>query len=316
MGFSIPTARRLFTLSMATGSNASSSSLYDSFAQYYSDHINPLTGLHATDLIGLASDKIRTAKRILELGCGAGAFGLAYLQHFPHGIPGQTVVCTDLSPAMVHVAREVTTQKLSTMQCQTEFLFQEADATKLKDFDDNSFDMVISIFGIFLIPDRTATLQELRRVLADEGTLATTAWTSSEYNDELKKAGFGANLHDAMAMMKVLPKGTPPTDRKPQLLPQFVMDWFDRDTIDAMLQENHRFSHIEVRRSIHTSTFSSVEHMWNAFTKSNPHGAALLAQDPEQICLAREALGAYVAPDGKINRPVFLFSASNIVVAS
>jgi ubiquinone/menaquinone biosynthesis C-methylase UbiE len=315
MGFYIPTARRLFTVSMETCSNASSP-VYESFAQYYSDHINHLTGLHATDLIGLASGQIRNAKRILELGCGAGAFGLAYLQSFPDGIPGQTVVCTDLSPAMMNVARDLTSQKLRTLQCQTEFLFQEADATNLKGIDDNAFDMVISIFGIFLIPDRTATLQEVRRVLVDEGTLATTAWTSSEYNEELKQAGFGANLHDAMEMMKVLPKGTASVDRKPQLLPQFVMDWFDRDKIDKMLQENNRFSNVEVRRSIHTSTFSSVEHMWNAFTKSSPHGAALLDQDPEQVLLAREALGAFVAPDGKVNIPILVFSASNVVLAS
>ena len=70
---------------------------YDTSANSYADNITRFTMLHAADLIGVTKTEIRKAKRILEIGCGAGAFGLAYMNIFPQGIPGQTIVCTDLS---------------------------------------------------------------------------------------------------------------------------------------------------------------------------------------------------------------------------
>lgn len=305
---------------------------YDAFAQNYADQVSRLTGLHAMDLVRTLPTKIASSKRILELGCGTGAFGLAYLDVFAEGIPGQTIVCTDLSPAMVGIAQQRTVAKImqnsvsdaevkGEAKCQTEFVFQPADATKLVDFNDNSFDLVVSVFGVFLIPDRASTLDEVRRVLQPGGTLATSAWTSTGYNGNLKQAGFGSNLHDAMAMMKVLPAGTAAQDRKPSLLPQFVLDWFEPDSIRDMLvvkdddEKDSLFSQVDIHRSIHTTVFDSVEHMWNAFTKSSPHAAALLDQEAEQVRLAKEALGQFVAPDGMVDRPVSVFSVSNIVLA-
>jgi ubiquinone/menaquinone biosynthesis C-methylase UbiE len=178
------------------------------------------------DLIDVLYTKIVKAKNILEIGCGSGIFGIAYLERFPNGIPGQTIYCTDLNPSMVEVAQCVITEQQQQQQqrnandasstcsndagCLTKFIFQSADATNLDMFPDDTFDMVISVFGLFLIPDREKALSQVRRVLqkrvddsSHDGILAMTAWTTTGYNEELRTAGFGANLHDAMSLIRL-----------------------------------------------------------------------------------------------------------------
>jgi ubiquinone/menaquinone biosynthesis C-methylase UbiE len=308
--------------------------LYDSFAEKYAEHITRTTMLHATDLIGLAEAPIRSAQRILELGCGAGAFGLAYQRYFHGGIDGQTIVCTDLSPSMVQTAERLmktsTTTTTTTSSSATTFHYQVADATNLSDFADDSFDAIVSVFGIFLIPDRDATLREVRRVLKPGGTLLTSAWTSTSYNAELQAQGFGCNLHDAITALKP-PQPLDNTDtgdasatgdaaaastKELPKMPPFILDWFDREKISTMLRANNYFSDVSIGRAIHTNTYANVEHVFTTFTSTSPHSAAALLSNPDQVEQSKRALAALVTPDGNVNDPVFIFSVSNLVVAS
>lgn len=291
---------------------------FDKSAQSYSDNVTRFSVLYATDLIRASMRQMGQAKTILEVGCGAGAFGLAYLSCFPDGIEGQTVICTDISLPMVSKAEEVIKAKLPPSY-PTRFVFQVSDGTKLEGIADDSCDVVASVFGIFLIPDRAAALGQARRVLKkDGGLLATTAWTTTEHNNELQEAGFGANLHDAMGMMKILPAGTPLENRKPQLLPHLVLDWFERDKIHEMLQENGRFQSVNVYRSVHSVVFGGgVDAMWTVFGSSSPHvAAALVDQDPVQVEYSRKAFGRWVAPDGNEDGPLFIQAAANLVLAT
>jgi SAM-dependent methyltransferase len=43
-------------------------------------------------------------------------------------------------------------------------------------FEDNSFDVVVCVFGIFFVPNMESALRELKRVLRTEGRLAITTW--------------------------------------------------------------------------------------------------------------------------------------------
>jgi ubiquinone/menaquinone biosynthesis C-methylase UbiE len=291
---------------------------FDTSAQSYSDNVTRFTVLYAVDLIRASLKQMSQAKTILEVGCGAGAFGLAYLSCFPTGIAGQTVICTDVSPNMVRVAEQVVAARLPPAY-QTRFVFQVADGSNLEDFADDSCDVLASVFGVFLIPDRNAALRECRRVLKKDGggLLATTAWTTTGHNQELQDSGFGANLHDALGMMRVLPPGTPLEDRVPQPMPPLIQDWFDRNKIDEMLKdEENRFQDVRVHRSVHSIVYGSVDELWTAYTKSSPHGAAVADQDAEQVEYARKALGAWVAPDGNEAGPLFIQAAANLVLAT
>lgn len=61
----------------------------DDGAKHYFDNVSRFTVLHAKDLIQLMLPQIESAKTILNSGCGPATFGLAYLEAFPRGIPGQ-----------------------------------------------------------------------------------------------------------------------------------------------------------------------------------------------------------------------------------
>ena len=291
-------------------------------AHHYSDHVTRFTKPHAMDLMELIihpeDDRISTAQNILDIGCGTGIFALMYLQRFPHGIPGQTIYCTDLNPAMVQVTQRVVTEQLQQLQsqlpetngCATKFVFQVADGTKLDMFPDHMFDLIVSVFGLFLIPDRTTALQEVRRVLQVGGTLAMTAWTTTGSNEALRSAGFGANLHEAMSLMR-LPNATtttttskmasttsptasstttttteptttstdttttkvppPPLAQPPQsFLPPHIIDWFEPQHVKEMLMEHSMFQNVVVHRVIHSVGVPNVERMWHTFSNHKP----------------------------------------------
>jgi ubiquinone/menaquinone biosynthesis C-methylase UbiE len=297
-----------------TGATIVAETSFDAIAEYYAQHGNRVTIPHALDMIGLAQDQIRQAQTILELGCGAGAFGLAYQQFFPQGIAGQTIICTDLSPVMVQYA-ERAMEKNPSGTSQTKFLFQVADATDLHDFGDESVDMVVSAFGIFLIPDQSATLREVRRVLRDGGALATTSWTTTHYNHELKVAGFGSNLQEAWKF--AFSPGPPPVKQPSETAngnaSAITVDWKDPDSIRSVLLEHHNFASVTIGRAIHSIVYPTVEHLWTAMTSSNPQGAKY-ANDLN----AKERLCQFVAtPHGQnLESPVFVFFASNLVLLS
>jgi SAM-dependent methyltransferase len=53
------------------------------------------------------------------------------------------------------------------------------DASSL-DFDDGSFDVVLSSFTVFFMPDPTATLRDWRRVLAPGGRIVLSTWAAND----------------------------------------------------------------------------------------------------------------------------------------
>ena len=53
--------------------------------------------------------------------------------------------------------------------------FESGDMTRLH-FEDESFDVVVCVFGIFFVPDMDSALRELKRVLRTGGKLAITTW--------------------------------------------------------------------------------------------------------------------------------------------
>ncbi len=78
---------------------------------------------------------------------------------------------------------------------QTQLVYQVEDRSELKGIEDDIIDVVVSIFGVFLIPDQGKTLATIRRVLRKpNGIIATAAWTSIDGCDHLQKEGFGTNL--------------------------------------------------------------------------------------------------------------------------
>ena len=59
--------------------------------------------------------------------------------------------------------------------------FRQADAMELP-FDDESFDLIVSQFGVMFFPDKPTSFREARRVLLPGGTYLFSAWGSMSDN--------------------------------------------------------------------------------------------------------------------------------------
>lgn len=118
---------------------------YDKHAAFQRDIGHRLLQELPEDLTGL---------RVLDLGCGTGYFS-QQLKRL-----GATVVCVDLSSAMLEQARNRCGDDMTT--------YVLADAESLP-FNDGDFDIVFSSLALQWCDDLSVPLREIRRVLAPLG---------------------------------------------------------------------------------------------------------------------------------------------------
>jgi ubiquinone/menaquinone biosynthesis C-methylase UbiE len=122
--------------------------------------------------------QIQSHERVLDVGCGAGA-ALA-----PASERAASAVGVELSPVMAERAR----------QAAPSAEVHVGDATSL-DFDDGSFDVVLSAFTVFFMPDPTAALTDWRRVLAPGGRIVLSTWAAGdprwEFEREIRRSYLG-----------------------------------------------------------------------------------------------------------------------------
>jgi ubiquinone/menaquinone biosynthesis C-methylase UbiE len=133
------------------------SGLFDRAAATYDVTAFPFFAPFGEALVEFA--QIRPDERVLDVGCGAGA-ALG-----PASRAAASAVGVELSPAMAERARVAV----------PEAEVHVGDASVLA-FEDGSFDVVLSSFVVFFLPDPTAALREWGRVLAPGGRLAIATW--------------------------------------------------------------------------------------------------------------------------------------------
>ena len=273
-------------------------------ANLYVNQAARLTELHGADLVTLLKNEILQAKTILDIGCGTGAFAKAYLQQFPMGVPGQTLILSDFSAGILEQAKQTVKPPEG---CQTKIMFQEEDGTRLVGIIDDSIDIVVSLFGVFLIPDQDATRTAIQRVLAKPtGVLGIASWQFG-ISDALVKQGFGVSLQDAFELPnKVI-------DPNESMLGKVVKEWSTHDAAKRILSEKYKMSSVSVSSAIHTSVWE-FEAMWTMMVK-NPVSNIQGASDSD-VSRAKDALLRFVTQDGKLSvaDPLFLTSVSNLCI--
>jgi ubiquinone/menaquinone biosynthesis C-methylase UbiE len=122
---------------------------------------------YARNLVaGTASMAPRT---ILETACGTGRVTRHLLKTFP----GAKLTATDVNGDMINIARQYVSD--------THIEWRVADAQELP-FNEDSFDLVISQFGLMFVPDKPKALAEARRVLKPGGRLLFSTWDRLENN--------------------------------------------------------------------------------------------------------------------------------------
>ncbi|HEX8208486.1 MAG TPA: class I SAM-dependent methyltransferase [Solirubrobacteraceae bacterium] len=107
---------------------------------------------------------IQAGQRVLDVGGGTGTASLAAARL------GADVVCTDLTPELLDIGREAAQRE------GLDLTFETADAEALQ-FEDASFDVVMSSLGAMFAPRHEVTAAELLRVTKPGGVVAMANWT-------------------------------------------------------------------------------------------------------------------------------------------
>jgi len=112
---------------------------------------------------------VKPGDRILDVACGTGIVARTAIKF--KGSNGTSVTGLDPNPGMLSVAESYTSEPE----------WKEGVAEELP-FGDESFDVVVSQFGLMFFQDRSAALREMYRVLAPGGRLVVAVFDSLENN--------------------------------------------------------------------------------------------------------------------------------------
>jgi ubiquinone/menaquinone biosynthesis C-methylase UbiE len=173
---------------------------------------------------------LRAGQTVLDVAAGNGNVSLAAARRWCD------VTSTDYVPVLLERARERADAERLTIQ------FRKADAEALP-FADESFDVVVSTFGVMFTPDQERAASELIRVCARGGRIGLANWTPD---------GFIGQVFKTIGKYMPPPNGT----KSPAL-------WGTRGRI-AELFEPHASSIKSAQRSF-TFRYRSPEHWLEVF---------------------------------------------------
>ena len=117
---------------------------------------------------------LRAGQTVLDVAAGNGNVALAAARRWCD------VTATDYVPALLDRARERAAAERLAIR------FQEADAEALP-FPDESFDVVVSTFGVMFTPDQDRAAAELLRVCRHGGKIGLANWTPEGFIGQLFK---------------------------------------------------------------------------------------------------------------------------------
>ena len=117
---------------------------------------------------------LRPGRRVLDVAAGNGNVTLAAARRFCR------VTSTDYVPSLLERAKERAAAE------RLEIAFQQADAEALP-FADDSFDAVVSTFGVMFTPDQERAAAELLRVCRPGGKIGLANWTPDSMIGKLFK---------------------------------------------------------------------------------------------------------------------------------
>ena len=114
----------------------------------------------------------RKAQRVLDVGCGTGSTTLAAARQVG---PKGTAVGVDISEPMIALAK----QRAELERSPARFICADAQTYA---FDDKSFDMIVSRFGVMFFDDSVRAFANLRRAAEPKGSLQCIVWRSAADN--------------------------------------------------------------------------------------------------------------------------------------
>ncbi len=129
---------------------------------YSDEFVGFLQRLDEKDMGGFLFSHLTPGLRLLDVGCGPGNLAVQLAEAIK---PGE-LVGIDVEPSQIEIA-----QQLGKKSGNDNLTFEVADVVNLP-FDDSCFDVVHCGGVLGYIPDTTAALAEIKRVLRPGGTIA------------------------------------------------------------------------------------------------------------------------------------------------
>jgi SAM-dependent methyltransferase len=224
----------------------------------------------------LAAAAVRAADRVIDVGCGCGET----TRLCARTAVGGHAVGVDLSAAMLARARARAAE-----QGITNVEFVQADA-QVHEFTSESFDLVVSRFGVMFFADPVKAFTNLRRAASDDAGLMLVVWRSAADNAFMTTAE-----RAAAALLPNLPA------RQPDAPGQFA--FADRQRVHSILDESG-WGDIDIRPVDVDCTLPEKELVRYA-TRFGPVGRALQETDDAArarvIEAVRPAFDRYVHGD-------------------
>lgn len=200
---------------------------------------------------------LRSGHKVLDVAAGNGNATLAAARRFAE------VVSTDYVPALLERGRARAVAEGLSVE------FRPADAEALP-FADESFDVVLSTFGVMFAPDQARAARELVRVCRSGGKVGLANWTPEGFIGEL---------------FRLVGRYVPPAAgvKSPSL-------WGNEEWL--RLHFGHEASAMSVTRRAFSFRYRSAEHWIDVFRRFyGPTHKAFLALSPErQADLERDLL--------------------------
>jgi SAM-dependent methyltransferase len=186
---------------------------------------------------------VRPGEDVLDVATGTGNVAL------PAAAAGAQVIGLDITPELFDTAR----QRAAEQGVNVEWL--EGDAEALP-FDDESFDAVLSVFGVQFAPRHEVVAEELTRVTRPGGRIGLVNWTPGGLIGQLFKV-----------MGRYMP--APPDYASPPPL------WGDEEHVRALFADAP--VELEFTRGYNPWRFDSAEH-WVVFMETH-YGPTLKARE-------------------------------------
>jgi SAM-dependent methyltransferase len=205
---------------------------------------------------------LRSGHKVLDVAAGNGNVSLAAARRWCE------VTSTDYVPALLDRGRARAAAD------GFDIVFKEADAEALP-FADNSFDAVVSTFGVMFASRPEAAAAELARVCRRGGRIALTSWLPD------------SNLYK---MFEVMKRYMPPP---PTPAPPSPFEWGRTERIQELLGRNFR---LRFEKGVSYYREPNAEAAWGTFaTGYGPTRSLAASLGPDRLAALREDFIAFHA---------------------
>lgn len=140
-------------------SSSSVQKVYDSYAAFYNFLFGRIFNPGRVTCVNMVNENARPHAKVLEVGVGTGL-------SLPLYRPDLHITGVDISEKMLEKAKD----RIKTHHLEKTVSVQTMDATDLK-FANESFDFVVGMYVVSVVPDITKFLEEISRVVKDKGDI-------------------------------------------------------------------------------------------------------------------------------------------------